>query len=175
MIHPRFKRTIPLLLLLLTMGACATPTPYAPVTEKYGYKDSGIEQNRYRVTFSGNSITDRETVENYLLYRAAELTREKGGTYFTVVDRDLEKKERYYSYNQWPFGYGGYGYYGFYGGYYVRHSLYPGPTDNVPITRYEAIAEILIGGDEMAGQGPNTYKAADVLVNLGPKIVRPQK
>ena len=30
--------------------------------------------DRWKVSFSGNSLTDRNTVETYLLYRAAELT-----------------------------------------------------------------------------------------------------
>jgi hypothetical protein len=39
-----------------------------------GYSDQQIESNRFRVSFAGNSLTARETVERYLLYRAAELT-----------------------------------------------------------------------------------------------------
>ena len=38
--------------------------------------------------FHGNSLTSRETVEAYLLYRAAELTIERGGDWFTILDRE---------------------------------------------------------------------------------------
>ena len=54
----------------------------------YGYSEQRIEENRYRVSFAGNSATSRQTVEDYLLYRAAELTVQTGHDWFEVVDRD---------------------------------------------------------------------------------------
>ncbi len=39
-----------------------------------GYTSAQLAPDRWQVTFSGNSLTSRETVEDYLLYRAAELT-----------------------------------------------------------------------------------------------------
>ena len=66
--------------LLLTAGvllaACATPTPYQASGSDggiYGYSEQRIEGDRYRITFSGNSLTDRETVETYLLYRVGKV------------------------------------------------------------------------------------------------------
>ena len=44
----------------------------------YGFSEQRIEDDRYRITFRGNSSTSRETVENSLLYRAAELTVQTG-------------------------------------------------------------------------------------------------
>ena len=86
--------TMPALLLL---AACAVPTPYQAADGGYGYRDQQIEDKRYRVTFEGNSLTERSDVQNFLLYRAAELTVQNGYDYFTVVDRDLERSTRYYS------------------------------------------------------------------------------
>ena len=49
----------------MVLAACTTPTPYETVAENdYGYSEQKIEDNRYRVTFAGNSATKRETVEN---------------------------------------------------------------------------------------------------------------
>src|SRR3546814_2720956 len=67
----------------LMLFACATPTPYQPLgTRGTGasgcYASQQIEQNRFRVSFSGNQLTSRERVENYLLFRAAELTVQNG-------------------------------------------------------------------------------------------------
>ncbi len=79
------------------LSACTTATPYQPAhseTARNGYSQTQIEDDRIRVSFDGNSSTDRETVENYLLYRAAELTREKDYDYFTVTDRSTEEKSR---------------------------------------------------------------------------------
>lgn len=159
--------------LAAVLGACSTPTPYAPAADRFGYRDSGIEQNRYRVSFSGNSATDRETVETYLLYRAAELTLEKARSHFVVVARDLDKNERYMHHDYFPFGFGAFGYYSHHGGYFFRQSMFAGPSDSIPITRYEAIAEIVIGGPELKAEGTDAYDAQDVISNLGPKIVRP--
>ena len=64
-------RLAAVLVLGVVLAACAKPTPYKPADNGTGYTEQKLEANRYRVTFSGNSVTDRETVDNYLLYRAA--------------------------------------------------------------------------------------------------------
>ena len=61
----RFSTISAVCLSLLVLAACTTPTPYETVAENdYGYSEQKIEDNRYRVTFAGNSATKRETVEN---------------------------------------------------------------------------------------------------------------
>ncbi|MEI9905187.1 MAG: hypothetical protein WDN06_15415 [Asticcacaulis sp.] len=81
---------------LTLLSACATPTPYqaALTTHGYnpGYSDTKLEDNRYRLSFAGNDLTKRETVENYLLYRAAELTLDSGYDWFEVVNRGTDEK-----------------------------------------------------------------------------------
>ena len=70
--------------LVLTAGlaACATPTPYQPNVPGQGsyggYSEFRVEPDRFRVNFQGNTLTSRETVEGYLLFRAAELYRGTG-------------------------------------------------------------------------------------------------
>ena len=79
------------------LAACATATPYQaapPGQSTYGFSEQQIENNRVRITFRGNSMTDRETVETYLLYRAAELTLQSGRDYFIVANRDTEEHSR---------------------------------------------------------------------------------
>jgi hypothetical protein len=74
------------------LTACATATPYQPaVSDRYGFEEQRIENNRMRITFRGNTLTDRETVETYLLYRAAELTLQNGHDYFIVANRETEE------------------------------------------------------------------------------------
>src|SRR6201999_4564887 len=56
----------------LTLAACETATPYQPIgahnrEASGGYADQQIEANRWRITFSGNDLTARDTVERYLL------------------------------------------------------------------------------------------------------------
>ncbi len=159
----------------LVLSACATETPYGPRVDNrgYGYSEQSIESNRYRVTFRGNSSTSRETVENYLLYRAAELTLQKGYDYFIVVEDDTEKTTRYSASGYpGPFYYGrgrafpyyGYGYRwgpGFYD-YEVRES-----------NRYTAIAYIVMAKGEKPRKAA-AYNAQDVSDNLRRFVIRPQ-
>ena len=68
---------------LFGLAGCETATPYQPLNtanrDAGGYSDHQIEANRFQVSFSGNSVTSRETVERYLLYRSAELTLAAAG------------------------------------------------------------------------------------------------
>ena len=159
-----------LLLLAVALGGCTTPTAYQPETKRYGYADIAIEEDRYRISFRGNSATKRETVEIYLLYRAAELTLQRGGDHFTVVERSVDKDQRYHSHQYWHFGhvYPGRAH----GGYYYASVAAP-LGDSIPITRYEAIAEIIIGKGAAPEDGPNVYDARDVIAKLEPRISRP--
>mgnify|MGYP000294407961 CR=1 FL=1 len=78
------------------LAACATATPYAPAQKAgaYGFDQQQIENNRFSVSFSGNSLTDRETVETYMLYRAAELAVNNGYDHFTVADAETDANKR---------------------------------------------------------------------------------
>lgn len=73
------------------LAACATATPYQPKAgglNSYGFSDTRIETGKYRVNFRGNSSTDRATVENYILLRAAELTLADGFGHFVIIEED---------------------------------------------------------------------------------------
>lgn len=65
-------------------GGCATAYQSSGFTG--GYKDAKLDENTYRVSFQGNGMTSRETVEIYGLYRCAELTVERGFDYFISID-----------------------------------------------------------------------------------------
>ena len=81
------------LLLLAALLACASaPTPYRPASDGFGYRDQQLESNRYRVSFAANSATALDAVQDYALYRAAELTLAGGHDYFQVVDRSTESR-----------------------------------------------------------------------------------
>jgi len=82
---------------VVVLTACATTTPYQPASKPGafdGFSQTLIENDRARVSFAGNSLTERETVENYLIYRAAELAVERGFETFTLTERDTEEKTR---------------------------------------------------------------------------------
>lgn len=164
------------------LAACATATPYQPAGwdgTPYGYAERPIEQDRFRVTFSGNSVTNRETVENYLLYRAAELTLQNGYDYFLVADRDTEANRRYRA-DMIGSGFGPWGAYRSPWGFYPSYSFYRpsfgwydpwGPSwgysdfDIRETTRYVASAEIKLGRGPVPSD-PRAFDARQVLQNL---------
>src|SRR5437764_369172 len=97
-----------------------TPTPYAPRSEGQatGYTDLALTQTRYRITFTGNSATPRETVEGYLLLRSAEVARAAGSESFMFDTRDTSANTTVSTtpgFNVPYYGYGGYGGYARYG------------------------------------------------------------
>ncbi|MES2035026.1 MAG: hypothetical protein V4466_12695 [Pseudomonadota bacterium] len=173
------------------LTACATATPYQPNVRGQqvsgGFSDERIEQNRFRVTFSGNTLTGRDTVERYLLYRAAELTTNEGYDWFQLVERSTDRKARTYVDPVGPtFGPYGYGYwrpywryYGAgYGGWRAWDPWYGDPfwadrMDVRTVEKFEATAEIVMGKGPKPASDPRAFDAREVMANLGPSIQRP--
>ena len=165
-----------LLLGLLVLAGCATPAPYAPrgPGQATGYTDRQISDNRWRVTFTGNSVTTREMVENDLLLRAAEVTLAAGQTHFLFDTRDTRAQTRYDAIPTGPgLGYGaGFGY-GFGRGYWGFHPQWGyggfGPdVDIVSSTKYESYAEIVVLNDEQAAHEPRALDARAVIAHMPP-------
>ena len=50
-----------------------------------GYSSTQINESTYEVRFDGSGAMDSHTVWAYWIYRCAQLTREKGHLYFTMV------------------------------------------------------------------------------------------
>lgn len=165
----------------LALSACATATPYAPAgynNSRYGYADQRIDENRFRVSFSGNSVTSREQVEMSLLLRAAEITLETGNDWFATVNRATERDVRYAT-SPDPFFYDRYRYWGpswrYHRGGFWRPWYDPfGPSFDVrEIDRYEAAAEIVVGDGPKPSGDSNAFDAREVVQNLGPRLARP--
>ncbi|MBW3618276.1 MAG: hypothetical protein KY446_11140 [Proteobacteria bacterium] len=189
------------------LSACATPTPYQPATltargPVNGFSEAPLTQNRWRVTFSGNTVTSRERVEDALLLRAAELTLQQGFDHFTAVNRATERDVRYSASPRFgsSFGYGGFGYsrfggypywspywraygpgfgwrpfghYGrFGGGFGFGYDPFFDDIDIREIDRYEATAEIVMGRGPRTGD-PQTFDAREVFANLSARVPRP--
>jgi hypothetical protein len=147
-------------------GCTTTPTPYQAATDGYGYAEQQLEDNRYRVSFSGNAATPRQAVENYLLYRAAEITVQSGHDYFTVVDRDIETNYTGTASPRVGVGVGGGGNVGF--GVGLSTLFGAGATE-----RFTAFADILVFEGEKPASDPNSYDARDVLRRLDPGLAPP--
>ena len=162
--------------LTLALGACATETPYQPQTERggYGYAEHLIESNRYRVSFHGNSLTDRETVENYLLYRAAELTVQRGFDYFIVADRGVQGHSELRSMGPYHAGFApSYWYFTRRGWLPFYDPFFDAPESYQQITRFEASAEIAMFHGAKPADNANAFDAREVAANLQARVTRP--
>jgi hypothetical protein len=170
----------------LLLASCATPTPYQPLGTaggaSGGYSSQQIEANRYRVSFAGNSLTSRERVETYLLYRAAELTVERGFDGFTIVDRATDRNVETRVYRD-PFGPGPYRWWRpswrYRGSFGWRQwdPWFGDPfwADNIDISTvqsFEANAEIVMFRGTRPGDS-KSFNAREVIASLGPSIETP--
>lgn len=154
------------LCLSLLLGACATVTPYQPEKDGQGYTDTKLESNRYKISFAGNSMTPKQTVENYLLYRAAELTLASGYDYFVVAQQGTDSETRYSQTFSGGFG-------GFYWG--PRSALGLGVGTSIPSTEYQAEANIVMFKGKKADADVKAFNARELKSNLEARIVRPTK
>jgi hypothetical protein len=173
----------------LSLSACETATPYQPINAQHaqsngGYSDQQIEANRWRVTFSGNSLTSRETVERYLLFRAAQLTVDQGYDWFEATDRHTDKNSSYVGETGFGYGYGGWG--GFWGprwglyrggfgwGYGGPDPFFDGPVDVEQVSKYQASAEILMGHGAKPAGDARAFDARAVIDHLKGTIKYPK-
>jgi hypothetical protein len=180
------------LVLAAGLSACATATPYQPKppgkSTGGGYSEMRIEPNRFRVSFAGNSVTSRERVEGYLLFRAAEVTLQNGDDWFYVDNRQTDKSVQTYIdaplYGPWygpGFGYWGpswrYGGWGRWGGYgwggYGWGGPWGGTMDVHTTQKFEAYAEIVTNKGQKPAGDPHAFDARAVVDNLKPRIQYP--
>ena len=132
--------------------------------QQTGYTDRQLAPNRWRVTFTGNSVTPREQVEDDLLLRAAQVTLAAGYSHFLFDSRDTQAKTDVTAFPEpgpiwgrgWrfhpAFGYG---------------PLGP-DVDIVTTTSYQAYAEIVVLTDDQAPHEPRAVDAQAVVRNLTP-------
>ena len=99
-------KKINVILVLLSaffMNGCATT--YKELGRSGGYHEIQLDENIFKVTFSGNGYTSMEMAKDFALLRSAELTIEKGYKYFSLIDNEdtslsyLHKSPTYYNTN----------------------------------------------------------------------------
>lgn len=152
----------------LAVAGCAGPTPYQPAANGEGYAEQQLEGDRYRVTFAGNSVTPREAVENGLLLRAAELTRQTGHDHFVIVDQDVE---RTVTYRTTLSGLHDPAFHHFHGHRLHPHGFGGFATGTArPIDRYKAYANIVVHKGAAPQDMPNAYDAGELIQRLRPAV-----
>jgi hypothetical protein len=178
----------------LALAACATETTYRPATgsgfARTGYSDRQLEPNRYMVSFAGNSYTSRDTVERYLLFRAAELTVSRGYDNFILTDKDTDLRTRTYTTpGASSFGYGRFGGFGGWGpswryrgrgfGWRSWNGFGSDPfwdrsVDVRTVDKFEANAEIILGRGPKPSDNERAFDARAVIKAVGPSVVVPK-
>ena len=180
------------LALAALVSACATATPYQPnlpgQSVSGGFSEQRLEGDRFKVSFAGNSLTSRDTVEAYLLFRAAELTVQQGYDWFSVVERDTERDRRTYVerdpfYRPW-YGptYGAWRpYWRYYGGGFGWRSWDPyfgdpfwaDRLDVRTVEKFEATAEVVMRKGPKPAEDARAFDARGVMESIGPRVMRP--
>jgi hypothetical protein len=173
---------------VLTLGACAGETPYqslatSPDPGRGGYSERQIEPGKWRVLFSGNAVTSRQTVETYLLYRAAELTVEQGYDWFSLETEETRAHPRLQTAPtpaptaidgawgpHWRYRGGGW-----FGGWrdLAPDAAPPPRLEDQTATAYLAFADIALGHGAKPAGDPAAFDAQEVLKRLGPDVARP--
>ena len=81
-------KALPIVLLSLAAVVSGCSTPYQEATAMSmtgGWRIKQVEGDVYRVVFSANGYTTRETAQTYWLYRAAQAALENGYTGFEIL------------------------------------------------------------------------------------------
>lgn len=165
------------LLLTAALSACVTGPVYHPASKPgaEGFTEQKIQENRFRVTFNGNVTTARETVEDYLLYRAAELTTENGYSHFTISEKETDARKTTRTTRR-PAYYGRYTH--FDGDFYRSFPFYasgfrwsyPYQEDITEYNLYSATAYIDMYHVDAANTNRKAFNAKSVIENLAPLI-----
>lgn len=103
--RPLFKQAV-LASALLALTACASAPPYQPKTSERsaGYAEQRIENDRWRVRYTGTTRMTSAQVQDFALMRAAEVTLANGGQWFEVVNADTDRDLRQRSSIETDFG-----------------------------------------------------------------------
>lgn len=171
-----FKKLI-LITLVTLLSGCATP--YRSAGLMGGYSDMQLNDDTYKVSFRGNGYSSHEHVQNMLLRRCAELTRNKGYKYFVILASDAERKDDqfstpatistqstgfgsgYFSGNNYGSSYGGH--FNTFGSSSSNTVINPGQTYNT--SRYKDTTTIKMFQNN--NKAPGAFKAETVLANFG--------
>lgn len=170
------KKLIVAAVAALALSGCVTATPYQPAskhTDAEGYTEQRLQNDRWRVTFSANEVTSKQTVESYMLFRAAELTLQSGFDWFETVDRSTEAVVTDWGPDYYGAGwYGGPGWYGPYAGSWNPRWTYDNNWNAG--TAYQVQANIIMHHGSRPKDELHAFDAREIVAHVGPHVLRPQ-
>jgi hypothetical protein len=155
-------------LLGAALAGCGTAPPFHPLKGGVGYSDTQLQDNRFSVSFAGDSSTPRDKVEQFLLYRAAQLTLANGYDHFVVADEATDRSTEYH-------GFGGPAWIGpgwYRPGWRSWWGVDPvlNDVEAVPSDRFNATATITLKMGPAPPGRPQAYDARQLVDRLAPLI-----
>lgn len=155
------------------VSACATVPVYHPAITLggSGFSDEKVDATHYIVNFQGDTSTSREMVEDYLLFRAAELTLDNNYDYFTVLEQSedhetkviptkpisgVRHREHEHSSYSYPYYLDGYDW------------DKTGRMNNIELTRHAASTYIEMFEGKAPSGNPFAFNAEDIISELDP-------
>ena len=149
---------------LCLLASCQTPYQESGFTG--GVTASPITNDTYRISARGNGYTAANTIQDYVLLKAAETTLAKGGTHFIVMtSADASRQE----FGQTP---------GMMQTNVIGKTAYttytPGVTYDIVKPGQDTIIQILTISE---GVTPpmGAFPAQQVYDNINPRVMRPKK
>lgn len=79
--------------ILVAIASCYTYQPYSALYQ-YGYSDTRLDDNIFRVSYTGTYNQPETEIYESLLYRCAQLTLEHGYDYFLMEAEEYSEKEQ---------------------------------------------------------------------------------
>lgn len=162
------------LVALLFISGCAGSTSFHPRLEGTGYSDYKVAEDHYQVSYTANSLTNRNKVAQYLIYRAAQIALESNREYFVVLghdDQDIglpdyarsSQTYRHHNFEHHHLWFGDEG---------VSTEEFATPTLK-PLARYTASIDIILYSEGDPPVEGKVYKAREVIDVLGNTVVHP--
>ena len=84
------RKALALLLVIFFISGCVPKGYQKRDYSGYGYQDTKIQEDIYRVDFLGHEGTDPSTLKDYTLLRCAELSLQNGYKYFTILETQAD-------------------------------------------------------------------------------------
>lgn len=92
----RFSKKFTILsIICIAISGCSTAYKSEGFTG--GYSEKQLAEDIYSIGFKGNAYTSKDTVNEYLLRRGAELTVKNGYKYFAILSYNEDGKVREYT------------------------------------------------------------------------------
>jgi len=88
------KKVFIILLPFILIGCATTYQEYGP---RGGYEAVHINDNIFKVSFTGNAFIGTRRSQDYALLRCAEVTLENGYNYFMIIDDESYMKQELYT------------------------------------------------------------------------------